>query len=282
MIDFNNPAYHTLLAFVLAVSGLFALRLLKPSMLTWLAAWWVGIFLFLTFGFAVPIPVSVIKIYMGIVTLALLAYIFTEDARLEEVTGPLGKFIGEGGIALWLVVLLIPTLAALQVYAKLTKAPTAPNFARTVHPATPDSINVHEKDLNMITLDSPYRHLETDDPDTFAEHVEDGRRVYYQNCFYCHGDLLAGAGMFAHGLNPIPTNFQDPGIIPNFQESFFFWRISKGAPGLPEEGGPWDSAMPAWENFLTEEEMWNVILFMTEFTEYRPRALTEHSGGGGH
>ena len=31
------------------------------------------------------------------------------------------------------------------------------------------------------------------------------------------------------------------------RDTFLFWRISKGGPGLPEEGGPWDTAMPAWE-----------------------------------
>ena len=85
-----------------------------------------------------------------------------------------------------------------------------------------------------------------------------------------------GDGMFGHALNPIPTNFTDQGVLPMLQESFLFWRISKGAPGLPEEAGPWDSAMPAWENFLTEEEMWDVVLFLYDFNDYRPRARVEH------
>ena len=86
---------------------------------------------------------------------------------------------------------------------------------------------------------------------------------------------MAGDGMYAHGLNPIPTNFTDPGTIPQLQESFLFWRIAKGGPGLPGEGGPWDSAMPAWEKFLTEEEIWDVILFLYDHTGFRPRAAGE-------
>ena len=77
---------------------------------------------------------------------------------------------------------------------------------------------------------------------------------------------MAGDGMFIHGLNPIPTNFTDKGNIPQLQETFLFWRISKGGPGLPAEGGPWDSAMPAWEKFLTEEQIWEVILFLYDYT----------------
>jgi mono/diheme cytochrome c family protein len=153
--------------------------------------------------------------------------------------------------------------------------PQAPNFARTVHPAPPATITVHGTEYPLGTQDNPYRHLEDDDPEVFSARLESGRVVYYENCFYCHGDLMAGDGMFIHGLNPIPTSFQDPGTIPMLREAFLFWRISKGAPGLPEEGGPWQSAMPAWEQFLSEDEMWDVVLFLYEFTGSRPRAVEE-------
>ena len=34
--------------------------------------------------------------------------------------------------------------------------------------------------------------------------------------------------------------------------------------------------MPAWEKFLTEDEMWEVILFLYDFNPpYRPRAVVE-------
>ena len=177
--------------------------------------------------------------------------------------------------ALAAVVLLIPAGVAASIYLDMTAEPQAPGFGRTVHPAPPDQIIVHDQAFNLVTLENPYRSLERTDPEAFARHVAAGREVYYQNCFYCHGDLMQGRGPFAHGLNPIPTNFQDPGTIPMFQESFLFWRISKGGPGLPPEGGPWESAMPAWEKFLSEEEMWNVILFLYDFTETRPRARHE-------
>jgi mono/diheme cytochrome c family protein len=260
-----------------------ALRAVKPSMLVWLAAWWIGLFCFLLFGFDVPVPVSAVKIYMGIASLALVAYVFADGERVTEVTEPLAAFMSERYYSpvLAVVVLLIPTFFAWQTYAKLTKEPVAPNFGRTVHPASPDAITVNGEDFNLVTQDNPYRSLETTDPEAFAERVKRGKVVYYENCFYCHGDTLAADGVFAHGLNPIPTDFTGPNTLPNFTESFFFWRISKGAPGLPEEGGPWDSAMPAWETFLSNEDMWNVVLFLyeqisTDQTKYRPRALADH------
>jgi hypothetical protein len=88
---------------------------------------------------------------------------------------------------------------------------------------------------------------------------------------------MGGNGMFVHGLDPIPTNFADGDTIANLRETFLFWRAAKGGPGLPEEGMPWDSAMPAWEKLLKEDEIWDVILFLYDFTGERPRAREEHA-----
>ena len=57
-----------------------------------------------------------------------------------------------------------------------------------------------------------------------------------------------------------------------------FWRIAKGGPGLPREGTPWNSAMPAWEDLLTEDEIWAVIIFLYEQTGLAAAAVG--SGGG--
>jgi hypothetical protein len=35
--------------------------------------------------------------------------------------------------------------------------------------------------------------------------------------------------------------------------------------------------MPAWEKFLTEEEMWEAVLFLYDFTAQRPRAREVHT-----
>jgi mono/diheme cytochrome c family protein len=259
------------------VAALLALRFFRVRTLAWIIAWWLASLLFFRFGFATPVPVSVIRLYMGIVTLALGAYVLSDEKRLAEVRDPFLAFLTERRYqpALVAVALLVPALVAFRSYAALTADPQAPNFARTVHPAPPAEITVHGTEYGLGTLDNPYRELEKSDPEAFAARVAAGRVVYYENCFYCHGDLMAGEGMFSHGLNPIPTNFRDAGTIAMLREAFLFWRIAKGAPGLPEEGGPWQSAMPAWENFLSDEEMWNVVLFLYDFTEWRPRAVEE-------
>ncbi len=260
------------------LAAMVGMRFLKPSMLAWIAIWWLGMFAILEFGFAVPIPASVIKIYMGIITLSLIAYVLTDPERVEQVWNPIVAFTVEKRFQPLLVVvgLLIPCVVAWSIYADMTKSKQAPSFARTVHPAPPDQITVHDTDYPLGFADNPYRTLEASAPEEFAARVQAGRDVYYSNCLWCHGDVMAGEGMFAHALNPIPTSFEDPGTIAMLREAFLFWRIAKGAPGMPDEGGPWESAMPAWENFLSEEEMWNVILFLYDFTDYKPRAVELH------
>ncbi len=261
---------------VLAVAAVFALlRFRRANLLTWALTWWVGIYLLLRFGFTAPIPSSVISIYMGIVSLAVLAYVSSSQQRRDDITGPLVRFMTEKRYTTLLAatVVAIPALAAANVYVQMSAPLQPPLFSRTIHPASPPDITVHDKKIDLNAGEDPFWPLEKSNPEEFRTHVENGRQVYYRNCVFCHGDNLAGTGMFIHGLDPLPTNL--PETIPLLRDTFLFWRISKGGPGLPEEGGPWDSAMPAWEKFLKEDEIWDVILFLYDHTGTRPRAREE-------
>jgi len=263
------------LAAVVVVLAL--LRFRRAPLLMWAAAWWIGIYIVLRFGFTAPIPASVISIYMGIVSLAIVAYMSSSQSRREEISRPLVRFMTDKRYAALLAaaVVAIPALAAANVYVQMSVPLQPPLFSRTVHPASPSEITVHDKKIDLDNGENPYRKLETSDPAEFRKHVENGRQVYYRNCVFCHGDNLSANGMFVHGLDPLPTNFSDKGTIPMLRETFLFWRISKGGPGLPEEGGPWDTAMPAWEQFLKEDEVWDVVLYLYDFTGSRPRAKEE-------
>ena len=260
---------------VLAVLAVFGfLRRRRANLLTWAIAWWAGIYVLLRFGFTAPIPASVVSLYMGIVTIAILAYVSSSEERRDEVSGPLIRFMTDRRYAALLAATMvaIPALAAANVYVQMNVPLQPPLFSRTIHPASPAEITVHDKKVNLDAEENPFLALQASNPQEFRKHVENGRRVYYRNCVFCHGDDLTGNGMFAHGLDPIPTNFTDPATIAGLRDTFLFWRISKGGPGLPEEGGPWDSAMPAWEKLLKEDEMWEAILCLYDFTGQKPRA----------
>lgn len=260
------------------IAVLVVLRLMGASLLLFVIAWWLGMYAVVSHGFTTPVPASAQNIYMGIVTLALVAYVTSSPERMASFSGPLLNFAGDRRYTLPLLVVLLalPALAAWRVYVSFNVPVEPPFFARTVHPSPPTEITVHGEKINLITGDNPFRELEKTDPKAFQEHVAAGKDTYYKQCFFCHADALGGDGMFAHGLNPAPANFIDQGVLPNFQETFFFWRISKGGPGMPDEGAPGDSAMPEWERFLDNKQMWEVILFLYDHTGYRPRALEEH------
>jgi len=260
------------------VAVVFALlRFRGASLLLWAGAWWIGIYVLLRFGFTVPIPASVIFLYMGIITIAVLAYVSSSQERRQEVSRPLVRFMTEKRYfpLLALTVVAIPVLAAASVYARMSAPLQPPFFPRTIHPASPTEVTVHDKAIKLDTEENPFLPLQRSNPAEFRQHVEAGRQVYYRNCVFCHGDNMTGNGMFVHGLDPLPTNFTDLGTIAMLRDTFLFWRISKGGPGLPEEGAPWASAMPAWEKILKEEEMWDVILFLYDFTNQKPRAKEE-------
>lgn len=121
--------------------------------------------------------------------------------------------------------------------------------------------------MKIEGIENPFRN----DKENLEKYVKEGAEVYYRNCFFCHGDKLDGTGHYAAGFNPTPADFTDTGTIAQLQESYLFWRISKGGPGLPRESHPWNSAMPVWENFLTEEEIWKVILYLYEGAGVSPR-----------
>ena len=244
------------------------------SILGWSVLLFALAYLLLRYAVSPPIPSSVLGMYLVFIAVAQLIYVSCDASRFDEFTRPLVALIVD---PLWLrrrraVAVALPLLAAVYGYAAARTEIVPPAPQRSIHPAPPSQISFQGKSIDILSVESPFRHLEVEDPAAFREHVAAGKDVYYQNCVFCHGDNLEGDGIFAHGLSPIPANLADPGTIAQLQESYVFWRIAKGGPGLPAEATPWDSAMPAWEKFLSEDEIWQVTLFLYDFTGTRPRA----------
>ena len=107
-------------------------------------------------------------------------------------------------------------------------------------PAPPSTAKIYGKRVNLLSLENPFRKVEKEDPEKFADLVSEGAAVYIKNCQYCHGDKLDGKGPYAEGLNPTPLNFQDIGTIAQLQESYLFWRITNGWPGFAQRGSTVD------------------------------------------
>lgn len=226
---------------------------------------WIGIYLFLKLFIKPPLPSSLIFMYMSLTSVGLLIYVSIYEDMLQGFKGPITDFLrgdslraGPWWAARWVLLVTLPVYVGYQVYQRVTPRFEPPITSRVIHPAPPPEV---------MGLVNPLRQQ----PDKLAEYIADGARVYFSNCVYCHGDHFDGKGLFAHGFNPTPANFADPGTIAQLQESFVFWRVSTGGPGLPDESTPWDSAMPRWETMLSEEDRWKAVLFIYDATGWAPR-----------
>jgi mono/diheme cytochrome c family protein len=260
----------------MTTKSLFRVPRLLQAVLS-VAFFYVAFILLFDVALGQPIPSSLLTMYMFFVVAGVfMVFTFTEEST-RELVAPIKALVEDPSKRLVrnLVFVVVPLAAGFFTYDRLLPSFEAPVELRSIHPAPPSSVQIYGKRYDLLSLESPYREFETEDPDHFAELVAEGAEVYIENCFYCHGDKLDGKGPYAAGLNPVPLNFQDIGTIAQLQESYLFWRIATGGPGLPEEGAPWISSMPVWQNFLSEEEIWKVILFLYDYTGYKPRSWEE-------
>jgi hypothetical protein len=257
-----------------------------------LFVWFLGYYFYEAILFP-PIPWTLFITYMVMWSIGVFLYISQDAEIFREFREPIVKtIVGEYKFAQIVVMIAMPILVGFATYKSIYPAYQEPVELRTVHPAPPATTKVHGKTYPLESTNNPFRIDEQDnykdsfpfldaDKHEYMKYVTEGGTIFFQNCHYCHGDQLNGIGMFSHVFNPTPANFIDPGTIAMLQESFLFWRVSKGGPGLPNESTPWSSSMPAWEEHLKTDEIWKVILFEFWYTGHHPRTFgTEGSIGG--
>jgi len=220
------------------------------------------------------IPTSVMKMYMFFVVAAFLLIFTRSEEGYNEVVGPIADIYANHSKKVAMIGLSVIDggVGAFVAYQYVKPTFEAPVELRSVHPAPPSSVKAWNKSFALQNLKNPYR---VEDKAELAKNTLEGGVVFFKNCFFCHGDRLLGKGPFARGFNPLPANFVDVGTIAQLTESFVFWRISTGGPGLPSEGTPWISAMPVWHTLLSEEEVWKAILFLYDYTGHHPRVTGE-------
>ena len=265
---------------------------------------WTFIWLYLWKRVYPPIPFSVRAMYGTVSLVAVFMWMSSNEEDWKRFKQPILNVL-DGGTGLHralraMYLILIPILIGGFSFLSMKPSSEEPIELRTVHPAPPASTKVHGKTYVLQTSQNPYRVnpegkydqeysngliveqgmgrlMKPDanpwDPNAqgYLKYVREGGEIFFQNCHFCHGDNLNGRGLHAFAFNPIPANFTDPGTIAQLQETFIFWRVSKGGIGLPTEGFPWASVMPPWEQHLTTDEIWKVVLFEYWHTGYYPR-----------
>ncbi len=86
--------------------------------------------------------------------------------------------------------------------------------------------------------------------------LREGERVFRQNCAVCHGLTGNGAGPAAARLKPRPANLTDREFMRMESPFSVFSTVSVGVA---------DAAMPAWGNYLSDREIWNVVFYVWRF-----------------
>ncbi len=90
------------------------------------------------------------------------------------------------------------------------------------------------------------------DPKVLAE----GEKVYMGlvhpkvNCSNCHGKDGQPKKKGARDL-------RSPELMNRFSDSFWFWRVKEGVP---------KTKMPAWKQYLSDEQIWSAIAFEHSFS----------------
>jgi hypothetical protein len=262
---FLNRYVYYLLFVAYCIGFNIVLKLKPPIALNGLAVWLLGLYFYEAVLYP-PIPWTLLITYMMLWTIGTFLYISQDPETFAEFRKPIVKtVIGEYKLARYIVFALLPLLVGWATYKSLEPQFDEPVELRTVHPAPPATTRVHGTNYKLEGLQNPFRVDEQDsyvdggpgggalpvegkfpfldsDKHEYMKAVTEGGTIFFENCHYCHGDQLNGIGMFSHVFNPTPANFIDPGTIAMLRESFLFWRVAKGGPGLPNESTPWSSA----------------------------------------
>jgi len=82
-----------------------------------------------------------------------------------------------------------------------------------------------------------------------------GRQLYADNCAACHGVAGKGDGPSAEGLNPRPADFSQHMIPGKHTDGQVFLWIRDGFP---------NSAMPAWKDRLSEQQIWQLVTYLRQ------------------
>ena len=88
-----------------------------------------------------------------------------------------------------------------------------------------------------------------------------GARLYRDHCTLCHGDLAHPKSLLADSLNPPPPQFMnDMADMPDYQNFYIL-----------QHGIRW-TAMPGWKNVLTDQQIWQLVTFLSHMHELPPAA----------
>ncbi|MBL8668290.1 MAG: cytochrome c [Rhodospirillales bacterium] len=107
----------------------------------------------------------------------------------------------------------------------------------------------------MSGVPAPYDSLANPLPRT-RETLDRGATVYAENCASCHGPTGRGDGEAGRELSPPPGNLAWLSRMPMVRwDPFMYWAVAEG-------GSEFGTAMPAFKDTLSKDEIWAVIAYI--------------------
>lgn len=101
----------------------------------------------------------------------------------------------------------------------------------------------------------PYHSLDSPLPRT-SKIIKRGVAVYAKYCASCHGDTGIGDGEAGRSLSPSPGNLAWLSQMPMaLWDPFMYWTIAEG-------GTQFGTAMPAFKDALSKDDIWAVIAYI--------------------
>ena len=87
--------------------------------------------------------------------------------------------------------------------------------------------------------------------------MEQGKRIYRENCAPCHGEAGKGDGVGARSLPVRPADHTNPAAMTSRTDAFLRDVIAKGgkAMGL-------SSFMPAWQGIFKDKEIEDLVAYI--------------------
>lgn len=239
-------------------------------------------------------PAASLAMYRILIFTGLFVYITSAEERRKAFIRPLFRFFGGWnsgvqGMARLGVLVALPVLVGAYYFYDGIPRLTSPSGVRIQHPTMPgafekitnplrepDEAAIKAFQAQQAEADAPIEDMEKAKAALVQKYTREGAALYAINCRPCHGMQANGEGPMARGFRLKPANFTDPGLLPTVIESYAFWRVAKGGPGLPSASTPWDSAMPIWALDIDDETRWKILLGEYYLSGVNPREPEKH------
>jgi mono/diheme cytochrome c family protein len=88
-----------------------------------------------------------------------------------------------------------------------------------------------------------------------------GARLYREHCTLCHGDPAHPKAPLIDSLNPPAPQFMDDKADMAENQNFF----------ILQHGIRW-TAMPGWKNVLNDQQLWQLVTFLSHMSDLPPAA----------